>query len=116
MNHFVTTVSKINAPALKASLEKAKEQYDHNLALYIRLVLQRPLARFIDYFQGIDELLRTTEPTQIPQHSQYTRASLKRVISTQDKKDIKKSIETLSKRVDTADHVPARREGFLPAV
>ncbi|EFP78831.2 hypothetical protein PGT21_032207 [Puccinia graminis f. sp. tritici] len=100
MHHFVTTVSKINAPALKASLEKAKEQYDHNLALYIRLVLRRPLARFIDYFQGIDELLRTTEPTQIPQHSQYTRASLKRVISTQDKKDIKKSIETLSKRVD----------------
>ncbi|PLW50744.1 hypothetical protein PCASD_00689 [Puccinia coronata f. sp. avenae] len=100
MHHFVTTVSKINAPALKVSLEKAKEQYDHNLALYIGLVLRRPLARFIDYFQGIDELLRTTEPSQIPQHSQYTRASLKRVISTQDKKDIKKSIETLSKRVD----------------
>ncbi|OAV98595.1 hypothetical protein PTTG_01780 [Puccinia triticina 1-1 BBBD Race 1] len=100
MHHFVTTVSKINAPALKASLEKAKEQYDHNLALYIRLVLRRPLARFIDYFQGIDELLRTTEPSQIPQHSQYTKTSLKRVISTQDKKDIKKSIETLSKRVD----------------
>ncbi|KAI9628508.1 hypothetical protein H4Q26_018036 [Puccinia striiformis f. sp. tritici PST-130] len=74
--------------------------YDHNLALYIRLVLRRPLARFIDYFQGIDELLRTTEPSQIAQHSQYTRASLKRVISTQDKKDIRKSIETLSKRVD----------------
>ncbi|KAH9450617.1 hypothetical protein H4Q26_015224 [Puccinia striiformis f. sp. tritici PST-130] len=100
MHHFVTTVSKINAPALKASLDKAREEYDHNLALYIRLVLRRPLARFIDYFQGIDELLRTTEPSQIAQHSQYTRASLKRVISTQDKKDIRKSIETLSKRVD----------------
>lgn len=100
MHHFVTTVSKINVIALKVSLEKAKEQYDHNLALYIRLVLRRPLARFIDYFQGLEELLRTTEPSQVSQHNQYTKSSLKRMISSLDKKDLKKSIESLSKRVD----------------
>ncbi|KAG0145820.1 hypothetical protein CROQUDRAFT_671528 [Cronartium quercuum f. sp. fusiforme G11] len=100
MHHFVTTVSKVNAPALKPFLEQAKEQYDQNLNLYIRLVLRRPLARFIDFFQGIQQLLRTTSPTEISLHSQYTKSALKRLLGSFDKKDVRKAVEALAKRVD----------------
>lgn len=100
MHHFVTTASKVNVSALGLWLEKAKEQYDQNLNLYIRLVLRRPLARLIDFFEGIQQLLRTTSPSEISMHSQYTKSALKRAISSFDKKDLKKSIEALAKRVD----------------
>ncbi|EGG06336.1 uncharacterized protein MELLADRAFT_87296 [Melampsora larici-populina 98AG31] len=100
MHHFVTTASKVNVSALGHWLEKAKEQYDQNLNLYIRLVLRRPLARLIDFFEGIQQLLRTTSPSEISMHSQYTKSALKRAISSFDKKDLKKSIEALAKRVE----------------
>ncbi|EGG07394.1 uncharacterized protein MELLADRAFT_85837 [Melampsora larici-populina 98AG31] len=100
MHHFVTTASKVNVSALGLWLEKAKEQYDQNLNLYIRLVLRRPLARLIDFFEGIQQLLRTTSPSEISMHSQYTKSALKRAISSFDKKDLKKSIEALAKRVE----------------
>ncbi|KAH9818614.1 exocyst complex component Sec3-domain-containing protein [Melampsora americana] len=100
MHHFVTTASKVNVSALKFWLEKAKEQYDQNLNLYIRLVLRRPLARLIDFFEGIQQLLRTTSPSEISMHSQYTKSALKRALSSFDKKDLKKSIEALGKRVE----------------
>lgn len=53
-----------------------------------------------DYFQGIEDLLRTTPPSEVSLHSQFTKSALKRVVSSLDRKDLRKSVEALSKRVE----------------
>lgn len=53
-----------------------------------------------DFFQGIEQLLATTPASEISLHSQYTKSAAKRVISSMDRKDLKRAIEALSKRVE----------------
>lgn len=47
MHHFVTVVSKMKIAGLKRALGRAKERYDENMNLYIRLILRRPCAKLI---------------------------------------------------------------------
>jgi exocyst complex component 1 len=100
MHHFVTIFSGQKVPGLSGLLSKARDLYDQNLNLYIRQVLRRPLSRLLDFFNGLEALLRTTPPNEISLHSAYTKSSLKRTIASFDLKDLRKATEALSKRVD----------------
>lgn len=53
-----------------------------------------------DYFAGLEQLLRTTPPTEVSLHSAYTKSSLRRVLSDVRAKDLRKAIDALYKRVD----------------
>lgn len=53
-----------------------------------------------DYFQGLEQLLRTTPPTEVNLHGAYTKASLKRATADLRSKDLRKAVEVLYKRVD----------------
>lgn len=55
---------------------------------------------FQDFFQGLEQLLRTTSATDIPTSSPYSKSSLKRATSDLRAKDLRKAIEVLYKRVD----------------
>ena len=118
MHHLISSFSKEKVPALSAFVDQAKEKYQENLNLYIKLVLRRPLARLLvrasylksiqrwslralqDFFQGLETLLRTTPPTEVSLHSTYTKPSLRRATSSLSSKDLKKAIDVLYKRVD----------------
>jgi hypothetical protein len=45
MSHLVTVIQDLRVPALGAVIKRAKDVYDENLSLYIRMVLRRPLGR-----------------------------------------------------------------------
>ena len=53
-----------------------------------------------DYFAGLEQLLRTTPPTEVSLHSAYTKSSLRRILSDVRPKDLRKAIDALYKRVD----------------
>lgn len=53
-----------------------------------------------DFFQGLEQLLRSTPPTEVNLHSAYTRAALKRATADSRSKDLRKAIDVLYKRVD----------------
>ncbi|BGP68575.1 hypothetical protein NBRC10513v2_001910 [Rhodotorula toruloides] len=101
MHHIIAVFSsKQKVPALAPFVSQAREKYDQNLAAYIRLILRRPLARQLDFFAGLERLLRTTPPTEVSLHSAYTRSALRRVTADIRAKDLRKAIDALYKRVD----------------
>ncbi|WWC58251.1 uncharacterized protein I303_100789 [Kwoniella dejecticola CBS 10117] len=101
MHQFVEDVEKLNSPVLGVFLQRAKGLYDENMSIYVKLLLRRSFGRFMDFFDGIERLLTTTPPSEVPLHSAYNRSSLKKILKDNGSlKDLRKSIETLSKRVD----------------
>jgi hemerythrin len=53
----------------------------------------------MDFGDGIDSLLRSTPANEVSLHSAYNRQAAKRLVKEYSSKDIRKSIEALSKRV-----------------
>ncbi|GAA5947406.1 hypothetical protein JCM3765_001664 [Sporobolomyces pararoseus] len=101
MHHIIAVFSgKQKVAALAPFVQQAREKYDQNLAAYIRLILRRPLSRVVDYFAGLEQLLRTTPPTEVSLHSAYTKSALRRTLSDVRPKDLRKAIDALYKRVD----------------
>lgn len=126
MHHLTLTLSKQHVPALVKMVAHAKEKYTENLDLYIKLVLRRFLAKLLvrvlsshcaydsmytdgrrvtirfeqDFFQGLEQILRTTPATEVSLHSNYTRSALKRTTASLSAKDLRKAIDVLYKRVD----------------
>ncbi|GAA5999358.1 uncharacterized protein JCM10292_001230 [Rhodotorula paludigena] len=101
MHHIIAVFSnKQKVAALAPFVTQARAKYDQNLAAYIRLVLRRPLARQLDFFAGLEQLLRTTPPTEVSLHSAYTRAALRRITADVRAKDLRKGVDALYKRVD----------------
>nr|XP_019014642.1 exocyst protein [Kwoniella pini CBS 10737]OCF53423.1 exocyst protein [Kwoniella pini CBS 10737] len=101
MHQFVEDVERLNSPVLGVFLQRATGLYEENMSIYVKLLLRRSFGRFMDFFDGIDRLLTTTPPSEVSLHSAYNRSSLKKILKDNGSiKDLKKSIETLSKRVD----------------
>lgn len=121
MHHIVTVFSKQRVHALDDFVSQARDKYHENLDSYIKLVLRRPLARLLashttstssethltdtsyrtqDFFHGLEQLLRTTPPTEVSLHGAYTKGALRRTISDLRAKDLRKAIDVLYKRVD----------------
>ncbi|BGP46275.1 hypothetical protein JCM10450v2_002117 [Rhodotorula kratochvilovae] len=101
MHHIIAVFStRQKVAALAPFVEQARAKYDQNLTAYIRLILRRPLARQLDFFFGLEQLLRTMPPTEVSLHNAYTRSSLRRVTADIRAKDLRKAIDALFKRVD----------------
>jgi hypothetical protein len=120
MHHIIAVFSKQKVPALGPFVAQAREKYTQNLDSYIKLILRRPLSRVLvsafsslrfllvlnlflttqDFFQGLEQLLRTTPPTEVSLHSAYTKSAVRRALSDLRAKDVRKAVDALYKRVD----------------
>lgn len=63
-------------------------------------VTDRLASMMQDFFQGIEQLLATTPASEVSLHSQYTKSAAKRVVASMDRRDLKRAVEALSKRVE----------------
>ncbi|KAK8845463.1 hypothetical protein IAR55_006176 [Kwoniella newhampshirensis] len=100
MHQFVEDVSRLDSPVLGVFHQRAKGLYEENLLTYIKLMVRRSFAKFIDFFDGIERLLQTTPPNEVSLHQSYNRSALKKVLKDHGAKDMRKAIEAMSKRVD----------------
>lgn len=67
-----------------------------------------------DFFDGVERLLATTPAAEVSLHSSFSRSALKKVLKDNGAKDMRKAIETMSKRVDkhfTEDDAVSAGEG-----
>ncbi|KAH9944208.1 exocyst complex component Sec3-domain-containing protein [Epithele typhae] len=83
MHFFVAEVSQIEIGTVAAFLKRAEAIYEENLQAYVKIVLRRPFSKIIEYFEGVERLLKTTAPTE-----------------DYNAKDIRKYVDTLFKRVE----------------
>ncbi|KAK4686866.1 exocyst complex component 1, partial [Tremellales sp. Uapishka_1] len=100
MHHFIDDLQQLNIAALNVYLERAKGLYQENLSTYLKMMLRRPFARLLDFFDGVEKLLQTTPANEVQLHASYNRSALKKVLKDNGAKDIRKAIDTMSKRVE----------------
>ncbi|GAA94093.1 uncharacterized protein L969DRAFT_93478 [Mixia osmundae IAM 14324] len=100
MHQFTSNAQASNVTAMKPFLKQALGLYNENLSSYVRLVLRRPLAKLLDFFNGLESLLKVTPPSEVSVNPAHSKAALKRAVSTLSSKDLRKAIEALGKRVE----------------
>ncbi|KAF9244541.1 exocyst complex component Sec3-domain-containing protein [Melanogaster broomeanus] len=100
MHYFVAEISRLELGSVTGFLKQAEALYNENLAAYLRIVLRRPFAKLIDFFDGLDRLLKTTAPSEVQKNSNYSKSSLKKVLKEFDGKDVRKHIDVLFRRVE----------------
>ncbi|KAI0756800.1 exocyst complex component Sec3-domain-containing protein [Daedaleopsis nitida] len=100
MHYFVAEVSQIEIGTVTMFLKRAEAIYEENLGAYVKIVLRRPFSKIIEYFEGVERLLKTTAPTEIPSNSSYSKSALKKVVKEYNSKDIRKHVDALFKRVE----------------
>jgi len=100
MHHFVAEIAQIEVGSVSVFVKRAEAIYDENLSAYIKIVLRRPFAKIIDYFDGVERLLKTTAPTEVSSNSNYNKSALKKVVKEFTAKDVRKHVDALFKRVE----------------
>ena len=116
--HFlIADVSEQKSEASRILVKGAKAIYDENVNSYARLVLRRPFAKIIvstllhkyhddwfsagqNYFEGVEQLLKTGPAEAVSKNSAYSRPALKRLLKEYTAKDVRKHIDILFKRVE----------------
>ncbi|KAJ7102098.1 exocyst complex component sec3 subunit [Mycena belliarum] len=100
MHQFVAETSQIEIGSVAVFLRKAEAIYDENLGAYVKIVLRRPFGKLIDYFEGVERLLKTTAPSEVATNASYNKTALKKVVKEYNAKDIRKHVDALFKRVE----------------
>ncbi|CAE6462215.1 unnamed protein product [Rhizoctonia solani] len=100
MHHFVADMTQLELGAVRAFVTRAEDIYSRELSAYVTFVLRRPMAKIIDYFDGVERLLQTTAPSEVLNNSNFSRSALKKVVKEYDSKDMRKNIDGLYKRVE----------------
>jgi hypothetical protein len=100
MHHFVAEIAELEVGSVSIFAKRAEAIYDENLGAYVKIVLKRPFAKIIDYFDGVERLLKTTAPTEVSSNSSYNKSALKKVVREFSAKDVRKSVDALFKRVE----------------
>ncbi|CCM03119.1 uncharacterized protein FIBRA_05240 [Fibroporia radiculosa] len=100
MHYFVAEISQLQIGSVASFLRRAQVIYEENLNAYVKIVLRRPFFKIIDYFEGVERLLKTTAPTEVSSNSSYSRSTLKKVVKEYNAKDVRKHIDSLFKRVE----------------
>jgi len=100
MHYFVAEIRQQEMGSVNVFSTQAEAVYDENLNAYVKMVLRRPFSKIIDYFDGVEQLLKTTAPSEVSSNSSYSRSALKKVVKEYDAKDVRKHVDALFKRVE----------------
>ncbi|CAG8443657.1 2576_t:CDS:10 [Dentiscutata erythropus] len=114
MHHFYTEIRSRKIHALDPFMKYARSSYDKHLEAYAKSVVRRPFGKLLEFFEGIESLLRTTSaPEEVGFRLKYSKDALKKVVSQYPGKEIRKDLISLYKRVDK--HF-TEEEGLLQVV
>ncbi|KAF5375148.1 hypothetical protein D9758_000450 [Tetrapyrgos nigripes] len=100
MHHFVAETSEMEIGSVASFVKKAEAIYEENVTAYVKIVLRRPFSKIIDFFEGVERLLKTTAASEIASNANYNRSALKKVVKEYNAKDVRKHIDSLFKRVE----------------
>ncbi|KAM3589562.1 hypothetical protein VKS41_000421 [Umbelopsis sp. WA50703] len=113
MHHFYHELRAHKIQVLDRWVKHAKGGYESSLNSYIKVVIRRPLGRLLEFFEGVETMMKTSTAEEVSFHMNYNKAQLRKVIAQYPPKEIKKSLEQLYKRVDK--HF-SEEEGLLQVV
>lgn len=101
MNHYIEEVDVRGLPVLERWRDRAQQDYEEHLKLYLDLVIQRPLGKLLEFIDAAEGLMAGGgNPADIASRPSHSRSVAKKVLAMYDSKEIRRGIELLKKRVD----------------
>ncbi|KXN85680.1 Exocyst complex component 1 [Leucoagaricus sp. SymC.cos] len=98
MHYFVSETARMEVGSVSGFTKKARGIYDENLSAYVKIIFRRPFGKIIDYFEGLERLLRTlSSPVEITTNSTYSKNALRKITREYTIKDLRKLIDGLYK-------------------
>ena len=97
--YFCVELAKMQSSAISQIVRRAESLFNDSLGSYVASVLRRPLSKMIDFVDAVDLLMRSTPANEIALHAAYSKSSFKRLAKEYTTKEVRKSIDALSKRV-----------------
>lgn len=100
MNHYVEEVDVHNLPVLERWVDRARQDFDEHMKLYLDAVIHRPLGKLVDFIQSIETLQANGNPADVATRASHSRMVAKKVLSSYDAKEVRRGVEMLKKRVE----------------
>ncbi|KAF2103693.1 hypothetical protein NA57DRAFT_69906 [Rhizodiscina lignyota] len=103
MNHYVEEVEEHNNPVLIEWKGKAREEMEEHLGMYVDSVVRRPLGKLLDFLDTTTPQLSLTPSiatTTTASTSMHSKATLRKLLTTHDPKDMRRGADALRKRVE----------------
>ncbi|KAK9764277.1 hypothetical protein K7432_008340 [Basidiobolus ranarum] len=88
MHHFFMEIRRFKIPVLEAYGKQARDMYEASLSCYVKAVMRRPLARLLEFFDGVEGLLKTTSPEEVSYHLSYNKVALRKVVALYPGKEV----------------------------
>lgn len=99
MNHYVEEVDTKSNPILEEWKEKAAQELDEHLTIYLGAVIRRPLGKLIDFIESTENYIPDFGGS-IAERASHSKLVIKRLLATYDSKEIRRGIEKLRMRVE----------------
>lgn len=98
MNHYMEEVDVHNLPVLERWSDRAQQDFQEHLKLYLDAVINRPLGKLLDFIQSVENL--QAAKADVANRTSHSRMVAKKVLSSYDTKEVRRGIELLKKRVE----------------
>ncbi|KAF9293067.1 hypothetical protein BGZ74_011861 [Mortierella antarctica] len=101
MHHFVSELRQRKVTAhLETYVKYAKSSYESHLETYVRGVVRRSLLKLLDFFDGVEGLVKTKASEDVGFHLTYNKQALKKVVSQYPSSVVRKDLASLYKKVE----------------
>ncbi|KAJ1981404.1 hypothetical protein H4R33_005256 [Dimargaris cristalligena] len=100
MHYFYSALRATEVSVLKPYIEQALTNYNMAMSAYVKTVIRRPLGKLIEFFEGIESLLKTGDASEVGYHLSYNKAALKKVLVQYQGEELRRNIKALHKRVE----------------
>ncbi|KAJ9245120.1 hypothetical protein DTO169E5_987 [Paecilomyces variotii] len=101
MNHYVEEVDVRGIPVLERWRERAIQDMDEHMRLYMDAVIRRPLGKLLEFVESTESLMATTSnPADVASRASHSRSVAKKVFASYDAKEVRRGAELLRKRVE----------------
>ncbi|KAF9972698.1 hypothetical protein BGZ73_004167 [Actinomortierella ambigua] len=114
MHHFVTELRNRKIQGLDNYVKYAKSSYDRHLDIYIHAMVRRSVGKMLDFFDGVEGLIKTKATEDVAFHLSYNKQALKKVVNSFPTSAIRKDLAYLYKKVEK--HFASDEDGSLVGI
>jgi exocyst complex component 1 len=115
MNHYIEEVDTHHNVVLDEWSEKAVHDLSTNLTAYTRMVIHRPMEKWMDFLDSTEAAMKnTSDYTTITSKTTHNRKTARDMLRSYDAPTVRKGIETLKRRIEK--HFGDVDEGSVGAV
>ncbi|KAI8606300.1 exocyst complex component Sec3-domain-containing protein [Dissophora ornata] len=100
MHHFYSELRQRKIQNLENYMKYAKSSYESHLETYVRSVVRRSLLKLLDFFDGVEGLVKTKASEDVAFHLTYNKQAVKKVVSQYPASMVRKDISHLYKKVE----------------